>query len=269
MLRRQAGVWVVLVTLMVLAVASQAHAVELSVGSWWDANYGGGYGTFETAWAYTGFNVWSTLGTTGSQVDSLMVELAAWSNTNTEGWFDLAADPSIFPGSGYHEIFSGPEGAGTTHSIVIPAFTTFDFYLSSPDGIWHTDKALDPAPDIYSHHAWVFQSTNATWKGSQGSSYDTAYLIAWEDQFQGHDEPDPSLKHWVQDINGKWYYDSGQTGVAAWYTDGNTPDNNDMVVAFWTADTNIGRPVPEPGSLSLLAMALCGAVAAGRKRFLR
>jgi len=212
-------------------------------------------------------DIWSD----GTSVHTLQVELAGYAGVNTYGWFDLSTDPTDYNpggiGNGYHEIMAGADGAGTTKTVTIPMGALFDFYLHSGNGdTWHSFEPNESNPDAYNDHQWLFVSTNAAWTALHGSDYDVSYLQAWCD-LPSDDTFDPTAKHWVKQ-GGEWVYDANQAGVAMWYTNGE-PDNNDMVLTFWT-DEDLGRePVPEPGSLGLLAMALCGAVAAGRKRWAR
>jgi len=263
MFGRQLGVYVVLAFLLMLVVATQAHA-EMSVADWWDTTYSGTYGSFDTAWAWDG----STIFSTANEYHTLQAEISAFAPDNSFGWFGIAGDPT-YPSAGYHEIFAGSNSPYDSASVAIPPAAVFDFYLHTPEGnTWHSLEALDPNKDDYDYHSWVFKSTNASWNALH-PGYGDGYLIAFED-LNIDTNYDPTLAHWVQDVNGDWVYDANQAGVTKWHTN-SEPDNNDMIVSFWIQNGPIPPPntVPEPGSLSLLAMALCGAVAAGRKRWSR
>jgi len=272
MFRRRLGVYVVFVALVVLALAaaSHAYAAEMSVGEWWDTTYGGTYGTFENVWTWESADFLSV--TRPDELFKLQVELAGFANTNTFGWFDIATDPLNYngAGNGYHEIFSGPDGAGVTKTVVLPQGPLLDFYLHTEENkTWHGFQPFDSVPDGYMDHMWLFSTTNADWLASQPDGYESGFLMAWEDQ--SHEFAiDPTAKHWVLE-NGLWVYDASQAGVAKWYAGGgsaNEPDNQDMIVTLW-GEGQGRQDVPEPGSLGLVAMALCGAIAAGRKRFAR
>lgn len=265
---RRSGLGVVLALVVVLAAASQAYASEISVGDWWDTTYSGTYGAFENAWAWVPYDIWSD----GTSLHTMQVEMAGYASVNTYGWFDLSTDPTDYNpggvGNGYHEIMAGSDAAGTTKTVNIPLGAVFDFYLRSGDGdTWHSFEPLESNSDTYNDHQWLFVSTNAAWTALHGSiNNPVSYLQAWEDKPSAATY-DPTEKHWVKQGT-NWVYDENQTGVALWYTNGE-PDNNDMVLTFWTDKDLGGHPYPEPGSLGLLAMALCSAVVAGRKRWSR
>jgi len=266
--------YVVFVALVVLALAaaSHAYAAEQSVGEWWDTTYGGAYGTFENVWTWESADFLSV--TRPDELFKLQVELAGFANTNTFGWFDVSKDPTDYNptvlGNGYHEIFDGPASAGATNTVNLPQGPLIDFYLHTQENnTWHGFQPFDSNPDTYMDHMWLFSTTNANWIASQPGGYATAFLMAWEDATHNF-IIDPTEKHWVLQ-GGVWVYDANQAGVAKWYAGGgsvNEPDNNDMIVTLW-GEGQGQQAVPEPGSLGLVAMALCGAIAAGRKRFAR
>jgi len=265
---------VVLMVVLVLVAVSHAYASEYSVATWWDhvqtdlnghptGGYGDGsgslgtYGTFDNAWQYTAGELWHD----GNTYHELAVELAGYRNQNAFGWFDVSQDytdypvyhsgPNSFtyPGSGYHQIFSGPNSPLLTATAAIPAGTLFDFWMATPDNnTFHSANVLKSTTDAYSHHAWVFESLNSTWKNLYASQgYTKAYMICWEDLPWG----------------ATW--DPSTTNPKGWHTNGE-PDNNDMVVFFWTKEHVQHHEYPEPGSMALLSMALCGAIGVARKR---
>jgi len=262
-------VFVVAVVALVLSGVSQAYGSEISVAGWWDngytfnsqftGDYDGTYGQFDAAWQWVPNYYWHN----GKMLDEMVAELAGWANGNSFGWFDMNYD-STDP-AGYHEVFAGADTPGTTapHSKSdIPKEALFDFYMKTATNgnIWHTANALKTFADSYNYHAWVFQSTNPTWIGLKGKDYDKAYMIAWEDvPYPGGGFPwdptynDPTGNNWG--------------GKPAWHQAGE-PDNNDQIVFLWAPSTVGGGPdpYPEPGSLGLLSLALCSAIAVGRKR---
>ena len=254
MIRRSAGLYVVVVALFVLMVAPQAGASEISLADWWD---GGHSTTFDNVWSWVDYDIWHD----GDTYQQMAVEMAGYSSTNSFGWFDLSYAGSSYAlnSNGYTEIFAGGvSGGGTPVTVTIPSSTLFDWYMNSPDAgdsgmTWHSNEYMESDPDPYFHHAWVFQSTDSAWIDQHDdpetdTDYSQAYMIAWEDL--------PQYATWYPPD----YGDSG-----AWHTNGE-PDNNDMVVMFWTQESMTGNPVPEPGSLVLLSMALCGVVGIHRKR---
>jgi len=277
--------YVVFVFVLALAAAaSQAYGSEMSLKDWWEqptsyvvdgyaaSGYGLTYGSFDSCWQWLPLDVW----TDGTSVHTLQIEMAAMSNNNATGWFDLSTDATDYNpgalGNGYHEIFAGTDSAPTTKTITIPQYSFFDFYMHTGEGkTWHSYQPNDSNPDTYMDHQWLFVSTNAAWTALHDSETPgndpVAYLQAWEDQSHNF-TIDPTEKHWVKQ-GSQWVYDpNSQDGHPLWWTNGE-PDNNDMVLTFWT-DKNLGqKPLPEPGSLGLLAMALCGGIAAGRKRWSR
>jgi len=259
------------VAVLVLSAMSQVYASEISLAGWWDdgytfnsqftGGYGGSLGSFDTCWKWTSNYYWHN----GKMLDKLSAELAGWANGNSFGWFDMNYDNT--DAAGYHEVFAGSDTPGTEASHIksdIPKEVLFDFYMKANSGdTWHTANALKTYPDAYNYHAWVFEWQGpSTWVSDKGSDYDKAYLIAWEDVHYPDGgfswDPtsnDPTGNHWA--------------GNTAWHQAGE-PDNNDMMVFLWAPKTIGGGPdpYPEPGSMALLSLALCSAIAVGRKRLM-
>ena len=85
-------------------------------------------------------------------IASLQLEVAANSNINEFGWYDITA-PSVL-----HTIFTGPDAAPTTNSFTPSA--EYGFWLKSADGTYYTQSSLNPSGDTSHQHFAVFEQSS-------------------------------------------------------------------------------------------------------------
>jgi hypothetical protein len=180
---------------------------------------------------------WS-LTSSGISTSRMIIEVADWKDENTFG---------VFRGSDYVELFSGADTAGKTAVFEIQSSgevfvnflstgtffgaNLFGYYLGTPDGIFHSDTALN-ADGI--DHMLAYQGNNidvlkignlmpGLWTSSE-------YILAFEDIYGG----------------GDFSY-------------------NDMVVMVGQVTPGV-NPVPEPGTLLLLGSGMLGLAAVRKLR---
>jgi len=154
---------------------------------------------------------------TGQSGSTIVVELAGFANQNTFGLYDAAAPGTMV------QIFAGAAGPGSQATVGIQAdgsvwfgdSTTpysdtgvdfagnlFGYYLNSPQGLFHSDTALNlDGVD----HMYVYQGKNIDtvqilpW--APGLWTDDEYVLAFEDLWGGGDKDYTDFVVMVQSVN--------------------------------------------------------------------
>jgi hypothetical protein len=207
-------------------------------------------------------SLWAIHGSGGS-VNTLIIELAQWANSNTFGIYDPTNSATRV------QIFGGGAAAGSQAllsiwgdgSILINFVDTgvdfagnvFGYYLDSTlapqpwtGGVWYSNTALNA--DGMDHMA-----------AYQGKDIDTVQIPPFAPGIWDDDEyilafEDLHAQHWG---NGNGVND----GFPEWSD--TEPDFTDFVVMVESVD-----PIPEPATLLLLGLGLVGVAGLNRKKFM-
>jgi hypothetical protein len=195
--------------------------------------------TLDSYWAIHG---------SGGSVSTVIIELAAFANTNMFGIFDSSNPMKMV------QIFGGAATTGSQAllsilgdgSVIVNFIDTgidftgnsFGYYLDSTlggptGGLWYSDTSLNA--DGMDHMA-----------AYQGNAIDTIQILPFAPGIWDNDEYILAFED-----------TSGRTWT------GNEPDYTDFVVMVESVD-----PIPEPATLLLLGLGLVGVAGLNRKKFM-
>lgn len=99
---------------------------------------------------------------TAGSTAALMLEIAGYASGNKFGWFETNLTGTSLGTT--HQLFSGPDGAGTTTTFIPTTF--YGFYLTTPEGLtFYTLSSL--GNDSGNQHFAVFQAGQSYWLGME------------------------------------------------------------------------------------------------------